>query len=93
MSLPSPDIIADDTVDAVPLLEDDEAAIAEHFRHIVCHLCYPAFVGQRVAPHDAECICGKLVRAGDSPGPDNAPECVLCSEMAEAHYARVHSRR
>lgn len=92
MTLPSPDIIVDEP-DTTPLFDDDDEAIAENYRHIVCFLCYPAFATQRVAPHDAECICGKPVHAGDTPGPDNAPECVLCSEMAEAHYARVHARR
>ena len=92
MTLPSPEIIVDEPVETTSRREDDEA-VSEHFRHIVCYLCYPAFATQRVAPHDAQCICGKKLRAGDSPGPDNAPECVLCNEMAEMHYNRTHARR
>lgn len=91
MSIPMPEIIADEEIEVEPR-GPDEDAIADHFRHIVCYLCYPAFATTRVAPHDANCICGKPVKAGDSPGPENAPECVLCSEMADGHYRKVHSR-
>jgi hypothetical protein len=91
MTIPTPDIIIDEETDTDARLDDDDA-IADHFRHIVCFLCYPAFATSRVAPHDAECICGKPVKAGDSPGPPNAPECVLCNEMADGHYRKAHSK-
>ena len=68
-----------------------EESIAGNFRHIVCFLCYPAFATTRVAPHDAECICGKPVKTGDVPGPSTAPECVLCNEMAEGHRRSAHA--
>lgn len=68
----------------------NEDSIADNFRHIVCFLCYPAFATTRIAPHDAECICGKPVRAGDVPGPSTAPQCVLCNEMAEGHRRSAH---
>ena len=71
--------------------EQSEAEIDEHFRHIVCVLCYPEFVGTRQAPHDAVCICGKRVRAGDAPGPSTAPQCILCNEMLGGHFAVAHS--
>jgi hypothetical protein len=67
-----------------------EDSIADNFRHIVCFLCYPAFATTRVAPHDAECICGKPVKAGDVPGPSTAPQCILCNEMVEGHRRSVH---
>ena len=63
----------------------------QSFRHIVCVLCYPEFVGTRQAPHDAVCICGKRVRAGDAPGPSTAPQCILCNEMLGGHFAVAHS--
>ena len=61
-------------------------------RHIICFLCYPSFESQPVAPHDAECICGRPVRKGDPPAPSAAPQCVLCDEMADGHYRRLHER-
>jgi hypothetical protein len=91
MTIPSPEIIVDEETEVEPQREDEDA-IADHFRHIVCFLCYPAFATQRAAPHDASCICGKPVKAGDSPGPDSAPECILCNEMADGHYRKAHSR-
>jgi hypothetical protein len=91
MTIPTPEIIVDDETDTEAQREDDDT-IADHFRHIVCFLCFPAFATTRVAPHDATCICGKPVKAGDSPGPENAPECVLCNEMADGHYRKAHSR-
>ena len=75
---------------AAELRRQHEESIADNFRHIVCFLCYPAFATTRVAPHDAECICGKPVKAGDIPGPSTAPECVLCNEMAEGHRRAAH---
>ncbi|HEY3871072.1 MAG TPA: hypothetical protein VGM10_22120 [Actinocrinis sp.] len=76
-----------------PELRRDEEPVEDNFRHIVCFLCYPAFATARVAPHDAECICGKPVRAGDAPGPSTAPQCVLCNEMVQTHRRAVHSER
>lgn len=61
-------------------------------RHIICFVCYPAFEYQPVAPHDAECICGKPVKKGDPPALSSAPQCILCDEMAEGHYRRRHER-
>ena len=93
MTIPTPDIIREeDTGTEADPIHDDEDAIADHFRHIVCFLCYPAFATTHVAPHDAECICGKPVKTGDAPAPETAPECVLCNEMADGHYRKVHSR-
>lgn len=90
MAIPTPELLPEEESNT-DLLSDDEDAIEEHFRHIVCYLCYPAFATSHVAPHDAECICGKKVKAGDSPAPNSAPECVLCSEMADGHYRKKHS--
>ncbi|MBR7825576.1 hypothetical protein KDK95_04605 [Actinospica sp. MGRD01-02] len=59
-------------------------------RHIICFLCYPAFETQPVAPHDAQCICGKRVKKGDAPASRAAPQCILCDELAEGHYRRLH---
>ncbi|HWG22508.1 hypothetical protein [Actinospica sp.] len=81
----------EDTDTAAELRQKHEESIADNFRHIVCFLCYPAFATTRVAPHDAECICGKPVRTGDIPGPSTAPECVLCNEMAEGHRSATHA--
>ena len=92
MTIPNTDIVQDDRTEA-ELRREDEDAIADHFLHIVCFLCFPAFAEKSVAPHDAECICGKPLRAGDTPGPAAAPECVLCTEMAEGHYRRAHAKR
>lgn len=66
--------------------------IGDNYRHIICFLCYPAFETELLAPHDAECICGKPVRAGDAPTPRNAPQCALCDAMAEDHYRFRHER-
>jgi hypothetical protein len=79
-----------DTEAAVEQRRQHENSIADNFRHIVCFLCYPAFATTRVAPHDAECICGKPLGTGDTPGPRTAPECVLCNEMAEGHRRSAH---
>ena len=68
-----------------------EDSIEDNFRHIVCFLCHPEFATVRAAPHDAECICGKQLKAGDSPGPAAAPQCVLCDEMAQGHRRSAHS--
>ncbi|HET9172935.1 MAG TPA: hypothetical protein VFN97_26140 [Actinospica sp.] len=92
MTLPRKPVIVDERTETDPWLGDD-AAIGDGLRHIVCYLCYPAFAEQKVAPHDAECVCGKPLRAGDSPGPDTAPDCVLCDEMADPHYRRLHAER
>lgn len=77
---------------AVPepdIAESGEAA-DDHLRHIVCVVCYPAFRGAEWAPHDAVCICGKLLRKGDRPGGADAPECILCNELRDHHYATLH---
>lgn len=65
--------------------------IDDHFRHIVCVLCNPAFEGTRQAPHDATCICGKRVREGDAPGPASAPQCILCNELIDHHFTVAHA--
>ena len=93
MTIPNTDIIADEQIDTDAEREREDATIADHFSHIVCYLCFPAFATESVAPHDAQCICGKPVRAGDTPGPANAPECILCTEMAEGHYRKTHGGR
>lgn len=90
MAASKTETVVDGVTDA-ELRRQHEASIADNFRHIVCFLCYPAFATTRVAPHDAECICGKPVRAGDVPGPGTAPECVLCNEMTQGHHDAVHS--
>ncbi len=89
MTIPQTEPFLDDELVA-ELEREHEESIADNFRHIVCFLCYPEFASSRVAPHDAECVCGKPLRAGDSPGPSTAPECVLCNEMAEGHYRAAH---
>jgi hypothetical protein len=94
MSIPNTDIIVDEQIDADLRRKQEEESIADNFSHIVCYLCYPAFAkAESVAPYDAQCICGKPVRAGDTPGPENAPACILCTEMAEGHYRKAHARR
>lgn len=65
--------------------------IDDHFRHIVCVLCNPAFEGTRQAPHDTVCICGKRLRKGDAPGPATAPQCILCNELVEHHFSVAHA--
>jgi hypothetical protein len=65
--------------------------IDDHFRHIICVLCYPEFKGTRRAPHDAVCICGKRLREGDAPGPSTAPQCILCNELFDHHFSVAHS--
>lgn len=72
------------------LKEQSDAEIDNNFRHIVCVLCYPAFRGTRQAPQDAVCICGKRLRAGDNPAPASAPQCILCNELADNHFAVAH---
>ncbi|WP_034262693.1 hypothetical protein [Actinospica robiniae] len=67
--------------------------IGDNYRHIICFLCYPAFEIELLAPHDAECICGKPVRSGDAPAPRSAPQCALCDAMAEDHYRVRHGER
>ncbi|HEX4102688.1 MAG TPA: hypothetical protein VHY21_19445, partial [Pseudonocardiaceae bacterium] len=62
----------------------------DHLRHIVCITCYPAFAGTREAPHDAVCICGKLIQKGDAASPNTAPHCIMCDELREHHLATVH---
>lgn len=90
MTLPDTETSTDEET-AAELRRRHEDSIDDNFRHIVCFLCFPAFAATRVAPHDAECICGKPVRAGDVPAPSTAPECVLCNEMAQAHRRSAHS--
>jgi len=90
MTLPDTDTLIDEET-ATELRRRHEDSIDDNFRHIVCFICFPDFATTRVAPHDAECICGKPVRAGDIPGPSTAPECVLCNEMAQDHRRSAHS--
>jgi hypothetical protein len=93
LTIPDTGIIQDEQVADDLRREREEEEIADHFLHIVCFLCFPAFAEKSVAPHDAQCICGKPVRTGDTPGPPNAPSCVLCTEMAGGHYRKAHGRR
>jgi hypothetical protein len=92
MTIPDTGTILTDETSAEASHEDEVEAISDSFRHIVCLVCYPAFAEQTVAPHDAECICGKPVHAGELQAPDTAPECVLCHEMADGHYRRRHAK-
>jgi hypothetical protein len=62
----------------------------DKLRHIICMACYPAFEGTREAPHDAVCICGKLIRKGDSAGPDSAQQCIVCNALRERHFETRH---
>lgn len=73
-------------VDKVP---DDSG---DRLSHLVCFLCYPAFDGALKAPHDATCLCGKLVRRGESPGKPGAQPCIVCDELWVDHRALTHSR-
>ncbi|HWG22575.1 hypothetical protein [Actinospica sp.] len=93
MTIPDPGTILDDETEAELRREEEVEAISDNFRHIICFLCYPAFEAQAVAPHDAQCICGKPVHAGEVQAPESAPECVLCYEMADGHYRKKHARR
>ena len=68
---------------------DTDRDDADHLRHIICVLCYPAFDGATVAPHDAQCVCGKMLRKGDRPSP-KAAHCILCDELWEPHSAATH---
>ena len=92
MTIPETEIVLDDETAADLRREREDEAITDHFLHLVCFLCYPAFAAQTVAPHDAQCICGKPLHTGDTPGPPNAPSCILCTEMAEGHYRKAHGR-
>jgi hypothetical protein len=92
LTIPETETIQDERFADDLRREREEEEIADHFSHIVCFLCYPEFAEKSVAPHDAQCICGKPVRAGDTPGPSNAPSCVLCNEMANGHYRKKHAR-
>jgi hypothetical protein len=65
--------------------EDDD-----HLRHIICLICYPAFDQALEAPHDATCLCGKLLRAGEKRGDRDAAQCILCDELREHHYSTAH---
>lgn len=78
-----------ETTEAVRRPERQDA-FHDNFRHIICFLCYPAFEQELLAPHDAECICGKPVSAGDGPAPRTSPQCALCDAMAEEHYRSRH---
>ena len=91
MTIPRTDTLVAPEIDP-DVRQEYDRAIEDNFRHIVCFRCYPAFAATRVAPHDAECICGKPVRTGQSPGPVSAPECALCNEMADAHYRSAHAK-
>jgi hypothetical protein len=66
---------------------DDEG---DHLRHIVCMLCYPAFDQALEAPHDAVCLCGKRLYKGDKRAANDAPQCILCNELRDHHYAMAH---
>jgi hypothetical protein len=68
-------------------VEDD---FGDNLRHIVCVLCYPAFRGTRQAPHDAVCVCGKPLRAGDIPNPSTSAQCILCDELWDHHCDTLH---
>jgi hypothetical protein len=85
---------------AKPQVEEPETADAtddgdpsDHFRHIICVQCYPAFNRSREAPHDAVCICGKRLNKGDTPAPSDAAQCILCNEMWKHHLDTVHSNK
>jgi hypothetical protein len=90
MTIPETETLIDEGTTAEPQRQHEDS-IADNFRHIVCFLCYPAFATVRAAPHDAQCICGKPLKAGDTPGPATAPQCVVCDEMAEGHRRSAHS--
>jgi hypothetical protein len=62
----------------------------DHLRHIICVRCFPAFDGALEAPHDAVCICGKPVRAGERRPDGNAMECFLCNELRSHHDRDGH---
>jgi hypothetical protein len=79
------------TARSVRTAETDQE-IDDHFRHIICVLCYPEFEGTRQAPHDAVCICGKRLAKGASPAPVAAPQCILCNEMYDHHFAVAHGK-
>jgi hypothetical protein len=92
MTIPDTETIVEPGIDP-DVRQEWDRSIEDNFRHIVCYLCYPEFASRRVAPHDAECICGKQLRAGQSAGPASAPECILCNEMANPHYRSAHARQ
>ena len=69
---------------------DTGGDIGDHFRHIICVRCHPAFENVRAAPHDAHFICGRLIRRGQAPSPPSFPQCILCNEMWEEHRATAH---
>lgn len=77
------------TVSPVP--DDTKGDDSDHLQHIVCMICYPAFDQALRAPHDAVCICGKQLRKGDMRGARDAPQCILCNELRDYHYATEHS--
>lgn len=52
--------------------------------------CFPAFDGAGEAPHDAVCICGKPVRAGECRPEDNAMECLMCNDLRGHHERQRH---
>ena len=63
----------------------------DRLRHIICVRCFPAFDGTREAPHDAVCICGKPVRAGEQRPTGNTMDCVMCNESRGHHDRERHS--
>ena len=93
MTLPVPDIIQDDPAAEADLERDREPADVDQLRHIVCLLCHPDFATDPVAHYDVECICGKPLHPGETAGPDTAPACVVCTELADGHYRRKHAKR
>ncbi len=60
-------------------------------RHIICVRCFPSFDGASEAPHDAVCICGKPVRAGDRRPEGSAMPCVVCNELRGHHESERHA--
>ena len=74
-----------------PVPGDTKKEDGDRLQHIVCMICYPAFEQALQAPHDAVCICGKQLRKGDMRGARDAPQCIICNELRDHHYATVHA--
>jgi len=89
---PSPrSALLDQEVEEAQQRKSRDESPDDGLRHIVCFLCFPLFEGTRSAPHDAQCICGRPIKAGATAGPAEAPECVMCNEMAQPHYRFNHA--
>jgi hypothetical protein len=78
-------------VDPAESAADAKSKGDDRLRHIICIVCYPAFDGALEAPHDAECVCGRPVRAGDRRNPAATAQCVLCDGLWAHHAATVHA--